>query len=238
MSLLIDTTARLADVPPGTTITVVGTDDTTSVYTKGEDGRWTSEGKPAIRPSAFATAIAAGRVGMEADHKVGDWIHNAAKGRYYCCLRACHGRYTWAEVRNEVFQGLVSEATGTARTEVMPNRWLQAAEQGRASMDTELAQERLDQILTSGVIPVETEKTATVRVTGTRTVTPDAKQAADLLGDDAAVTATPTTLQWTKEYAVVKTSRWDCVCAEVTQADVDALSTPGEVTSWVVVGCE
>lgn len=242
MAVQIADTNTLVGFPEGTQITVGRTDGTTNVYTKNADGRWEAEGMPTVRSSAFAVAAQAGRVGQDAEHRVGDWLNAQAEGAWYRVMRVCHGKTTFAKVVNERFVELTDHATGIlrdAQAQPMPGAWERAAASSQGQVNANLAQERLDQILDSGVIPQEVEHTATVRVEGTNTVTPDHDQARALLGDEAEIrNAGQVQVDWTKEFQITKHSRWDCVCDEVTQADIDTLTVPGEITKWVVTGCE
>lgn len=244
MALLVGSTTELNTMPVGATITVANRDtpDQVTVYTKNEDNRWeANDDKPTIRASAFMTAIGAGRVGVDGTHRVGDWLYNTPEDTFYKVLRVCHGKYTFAKVRGATLQGVVTDAVGVLRTEPMPRAWDVVADQAAAQAEAGVAQERLDQILASGVIPAEVEHTATVVVKGTTQVTPDRDQVRQMFGDDANITnvnAQPTTVDWEKTFEVTKNSRWDCVCSEVTQEDVNALTVPGPITSWQVIGCE
>ena len=77
----------------------------------------------------------------------------------------------------------------------------------------------------------------TVRARGTSTVTPTETDAVKILGTDVKVTAVqPIEVEWTKEFPVEVTSRWDCACREVTPDAVQALLPPGTNT-WIPVTC-
>jgi hypothetical protein len=239
MTLMIDTTDRLDNYPAGTTIMLTTNEGGTDVYVKDEDGQWTSEGKPTIRSVAFRTAINQGRVGVEHAHQVGDWLHNPNNGHYYRVLSARHGEYRFADVEAAIFVGVVDQAVGQARDAAMPRDWQRAADEGKRLLTASLAQQRLDQILDSGEIPTEAERTVKVKVTGFRDVSPDEAQARSLLGDEAEILASgQVRIEWAKDFDITKTTRWDCACEEVTQDDIDKLSVPGTVGSWEVLTCE
>jgi hypothetical protein len=242
MAVKVASTDTLAGFPEGTVITVAQENGNSHTYTKNAEGRWQAEGLPAVRSSAFAAAIQRGQVGTDAGYAVGDWLLDENRNRYAKVIRQCHGKSTYVVLdRNRVLIGIETEFTGVLRphaTNPMPATWNQAADNYRVGAAQSLAQERLDQILDSGVIPEVTELTATVVVEGTHIVQPTDDQARMLLGDEAEIrNAEQTRVDWSKEFQIDKESRWDCVCDQVTQADINALEVPGTVTKWTVTGC-
>lgn len=240
MALVQMTRVDLDAAPIGAVLTLARDDGDDVTYTKGDDGLWVPEAGEALSSVALGPAADRQRVFRTEPIEVGDWIHNNTG--YYRLLRVCHGRETYAWCTNGRFRELVTEVRGQLRKHAdnpMPPEWQRAADTASGVLVADQTDARLAQILSSGVIPDEVERQVTVRVEGVNWVQPTDEQAKVMLGDEAEIVSVETTpVGWAKVFSITKTSRWDCVCDEVTQADVDALKTPGQVTRWVVLGCE
>lgn len=234
MSTVITTAEDLSRVEDGATV-VVGNASNTQRWVKQDLGL-TMDGAT-LGFDHFATALSQGLVSVPGPPKVGDWMHSASSDAYFRCLRVTHDGQWWAKIRGGRFHEILTEIPGDAVPYgSMSGGYVAAAEAVVPLMDGVVAQQRLDQVLESGVIPEEREITVEVEVTGTAEYAPARGAAEDSLGGGIKVTNVPTTnVTWTTKVWVPKESRWSCACDQVTAEDLDSL--PGEVTSWQVVGC-
>lgn len=226
--------------PDGTVISVIQEGGGYTHYTR-EDGRWKAEGLPGLRSGALANPAAAQKVGVEKDIPIGDWLVDDYNAVYYKLLYKRHGTEVFAKVRQERLLEVTTDAIGYHRSnesEPMPRAWENAALQGMNQAAKPDAQARLDQILASGVVPKPTDKTVSVQVWGKMNVQPTEEQAKAMINDEATIVSVTTSdVEWSKVFELVRSSPWDCVCDEITQADIDALKVPSPVTRWSVLDC-
>lgn len=235
MSTVITTAEDLSRVEDGATV-VVGNASNTQRWVKQDLGL-TMDGAT-LGFDHFATALSQGLVSVPGPPKVGDWMHSASSDAYFRCLRVTHDGQWWAKIRAGRFHEIRTEIPGDAVPYgSMSGGYVAAAEAVVPLMDGVVAQQRLDQVLESGVIPEEREITVDVEITGTTTYEPPVKAAAKTLGVDVSSVA-PTQVTWTKQVGILVNTRWKCGCDQVDeQLITDQGDVPDGMTTWSVKSC-
>lgn len=240
MSIQVTGLSQLTELPEGSKLVVRMGDSGDSVtWVKVADELFTDGSDAMITATGFSAAIDRGNVYLPGKHTIGEVLYTPDNYFVKIIAAADDG---WVMVKTDG-SGRGRHTTLTIG-EPLGSLWDGAMGDIEPMFDwaeqawrAEQIQARLDQILSSGVVPAETGYTVTVEVVGNVGILPTVADAKRLVGDDQ-ITVTDvagTDVAYTKTLHLHRTARWGCACDQVTEEDL--ADQPGDVTSWRVVGC-